>query len=530
MVVFFILTLLVTQLSAEAVEPEEPDIVLPEIILQVEDLVVENVEAELPEVRDLFPPEREAPLPEEGELTVEEPVLPLSAPSGIEESLPGTEPGLIADAILGAGSLNHLYSSISLYQMGVEPRFKLKFLHETLDGFAGHDQGSGYNFREDFLWGGVKFKLGNLSLDSSGEFHDIERGFQGKSNFTSRIFRAGQGKVEAEYPLGERLWLLGNLEAGFFSRLLTGSSAQEATEILAAPELSLELRLGKSRLGLRSLYKYGYLLENDESVVTRMELEGYFGVDFQPQLRVEGSGGWFWNNALGNLFPFALTLSGALFDVLSFRLSGGYRIEHIDYRLIFEDYDLVEIPESLSDNHGWYSDLNLSYSLSPQFSLLGEGNLSWNRAMVDPYADPTKDSGYDPDSGLFPFRQVDAVGFYSRIGIRWHPLSVLGLSSNWEMEWLDYPGFTPQYKIRLEAEVKERLGKWGGNGYLQQQDWPGSQLPLMGISGFYKLSGTIKLILEIEDILALFQNDPRTIWYPYQEPGFYGIVKVQILL
>jgi hypothetical protein len=530
MVVLFILSLLVTQLSAQAVEPEEPDIVLPEVILQVADLVVENVEAELPEETDLFPPEREAPLPEEGELTVEEPAQPLSTPSGIEESLPATEPGLIAEGILGAGSLDHLYGSISLYQMGVEPRFKLKFLHETLDGFGGHEQGSGYNFREDFLWGGVKFKVGNLLLDSSGEFHDIERGFQGKGTFTSRIFRAGQGEVEAEYPLGERLWLLGNLEAGFFSRLLTGSDAQETTEILVAPELSLELRSGKNRLGLSSLYKYSSLLEDDESVVTRLELEGYFGVDFLPQLRVEGSGGWFWNNELGNFFPFALTLSGALFDVLSFGLSGGYRIEHIDYRLIFQDYDLVESPESLSDNHGWYSDLNISYSLSPQLSLLGGGSLSWNKAMVDPYADPTKDLGIDQDSGLFPFRQVDADRFSSRIGLRWYPLSVLGLSGSWEMEWLDHPGFTPQYKIRLEAEVKERLGKWGGNGYLLQQDWPGSQLPLMGISGFYKLSGTIKLILEIEDILALFQNDPRTIWYPYEEPGFYGIVKVQISL
>lgn len=530
MAVLFILCLLVTQLSAEAVEPEEPDIVLPEVILQVADLVVENVEAELPEETDLFPPEREAPLPEEGELTVEEPAMPLFTPSGIEESLPATEPGLIAEGILGAGSLNHLYSSISLYQMGVEPRFKLKFLHETLDGFAGHDQGSGYNFREDFLWGGVKFELGHLSLDSSGEFHDIERGFQGKGTFTSRIFRAGQGELEAEYPLGERLWVLGNIQAGFFSRLLTGSNAQEATQILAAPELSLELRLEKSRLGLRSRYKYSSLLENQDTMVHRTELEGYFGVDFQPQLRVDGSGGWFWSDALGNLFPFALNFSGALFDLLSFHLGGGYRIEHIDYRLIFQDYDLVETPERLSDNHGWYSGLNLSYSLSPQLSLLGGGNLSWNSAMVDPYIDAAEVSGIDPVSGLFPFRQVDAVAFSSRIGLRWHPLSVLGLGGSWEMEWLDYPGFTPQYKIRLEAEVKERLGKWGGNGYLLQQNWPGSQLPLMGISGFYKLSGTIKLILEIEDILALFQNDPRTIWYPYQEPGFYGIVKVQISL
>lgn len=530
MKVLFILCLLVTQLSAEAIEPEEPDIVLPEVILQVADLVVENVEAELPEEADLFPPEREAPLPEEGELTVEEPVMPLSAPSGIEESLPATEPGLIAEGILGAGSLNHLYSSISLYQMGVEPRFKLKFLHETIDGFAGRDQGSGYNFREDYLWGGVKFEPGDLSLEYSGEFHDIEKGFQGKGNFTSRIFRAGQGRIEAEYPLGERLWLLGNIQAGFFSRLLTGSGAQESTEILAAPELSLELRLEKGLLGLSSRYKYGSLVDNDESVVTRLELEGYFGVDFQPQLRVEGSGGWFWSEALGNLFPFDLNLSGALFDILSFRLSGGYHIEHIDYRLIFEDYDLVETPESLSDNHGWYSDLNLSFSLSPQLSLLGGGNLSWNSAM----ADPDEVSGIDALSGLFPFRQVDADRFSSRIGLRWHPLSVLGLSANWEMEWRDHPGFTPQYKIRLEAEIKERLGKWGGNGYLRQQDWPGSQLPLqlplMGISGFYKLSGAIKLILEIEDILALFQNDPRTTWYPYQEPGFYGIVKVQISL
>ena len=49
--------------AAETVpgEPGEPEIVLPPVILEIEDLSVERVEAKLPPEEDLLPPARDVP-------------------------------------------------------------------------------------------------------------------------------------------------------------------------------------------------------------------------------------------------------------------------------------------------------------------------------------------------------------------------------------------------------------------------------------------------------------------------------------
>ena len=59
---------LFAQESGPAVEPQEPDIILPEVILRIEDFSVEEVEAGIPGGEELSAPERTIPLPEVGEM------------------------------------------------------------------------------------------------------------------------------------------------------------------------------------------------------------------------------------------------------------------------------------------------------------------------------------------------------------------------------------------------------------------------------------------------------------------------------
>ena len=54
-------------------EPIDPDIVLPSVILEIEDLSIEVIDAVLPEEDELLPPEREVPLPEQDVMEIKEP-------------------------------------------------------------------------------------------------------------------------------------------------------------------------------------------------------------------------------------------------------------------------------------------------------------------------------------------------------------------------------------------------------------------------------------------------------------------------
>jgi hypothetical protein len=75
--------------AAQAPEPQEPDIVLPEVILRIEDFSVESVESTLPAEEGTLPPARELPLPERGELTIAElPDPPLLRRPAVRPSRP----------------------------------------------------------------------------------------------------------------------------------------------------------------------------------------------------------------------------------------------------------------------------------------------------------------------------------------------------------------------------------------------------------------------------------------------------------
>ena len=124
-----------------AVAPGEPEIIMPQVILQVEDLSVEKVEAQLPPEEDLLPPVRTIPVLGEGELAVGEPTIPAAPVESEGPARPSNDRLLSSEVKLGAGSLNMISGSVALKTLGPDPRFSLQFQHETMDGFGGHDPG-----------------------------------------------------------------------------------------------------------------------------------------------------------------------------------------------------------------------------------------------------------------------------------------------------------------------------------------------------------------------------------------------------
>ena len=175
---------------SQEIEPSEPGIVLPSVLLEIEDLSIESITAGLPEDKELLPPEIEFPLPEMEELAIDDPRLDLTVPTSGSPAFQIREGKyLTTEAVLGIGTANQFFSRISLYYLGKKPEGKIQYQHETIDGFSSKSPGSGYSSREDMLDGYLSFDAGKSHIRTEGAFYEIERGLQGKGNYYSKVNR-----------------------------------------------------------------------------------------------------------------------------------------------------------------------------------------------------------------------------------------------------------------------------------------------------------------------------------------------------
>ena len=141
---------------------------MPQVVLQVEDLSVEKVEAQLPPEEEMLPPVRTIPPLSEGELAVGEPTIPAAAVEAEGPARASNDRLLSSEVQLGAGTPNMISASMALKTLGPDPRLSLQFHHESLDGFDGHEPGSGFNLRDDSLDGRSEVPPGRGGHGSCG--------------------------------------------------------------------------------------------------------------------------------------------------------------------------------------------------------------------------------------------------------------------------------------------------------------------------------------------------------------------------
>jgi len=527
---YFILILLLLSYSIfgdEAVkkqmEPKEPEIVLPPVILEVEDLTVESVETSLPETKELFPPVRSIPLPEAGELAIKEPevkLLPPVSDIGIKQK---PESSLKAEGTLGIGSENHILSSISLYKLGEEPKFRVKFNHEMLDGFGKHAAGSGFFKRIDDLSGFLQFSYGGFGFSGEGSYSDDETGFQGRGNYLSGINRFLDERINLERKLFGFLVLNAGLGGSLSSLLLTGETPVSDNELLIRPDIELSVKLNSFKLGLYSNYNFRALLENQSYELHRFNASGFVSYDSPFGLTFEGKGGWFFNSAGINTFPFSIALSGAPLNFLNMNLSGGYSVNEYNLKNIMEETQITAIPETIKDDPHWFGMLDTKLSLIKNTVISLALNVNWNSAMPD--LDITS-----PDSGgFYPYYQHSAFQFNTDLGFRWNITSEILLNTGWQHRWIDraYYRFLDSLSLELSASDKKRI--YGGNFDASFISGSGGsiQLPLININGFYQISDYIRVMAEIDDLLMLTGN-ARYGSLMMEEPGFKATFKIQI--
>jgi hypothetical protein len=486
-----------------AVAPGEPDIIMPEVILKVEDLSVEKVEAQLPPTEDMLPPVRPVPTLSEGELAVGEPPIPAAAVEAEGAVGPSNDRLLSSEVQLGAGSLKAISGSVVLKTLGPDPRFSLQFHHETLDGFGGHDPGSGFNSRDDSLGGGLKFRLLGVDTGLSGSFKEDETGLQGMGGpgpaYTSALSRDISGTGTFSGAPTDWLTLTLDARGSVDSTTMQGTTPLSATGLLLAPVLSAQAHFGGIRFGLDTHYWYRdeSYLSSGQSQLHRVQLDADFGFDLPATFVVQAAVGWFWNSAGLSLFPFSLAVTGTPMEALTLSLEGGYKVVPYGMQDMLSA-SLLTLPSSLADDRGWYANSSVQLSLTRDLAATVNAAFMLHDAM--PFGSTTLDA----QTGLFPVTQSSGVELSTNAGLRWGISQAFSLSAGWSHEFKDRPFFTPIDAITAGLIALEANGRFGGSltvsagpiadGTLQQ--------PLVHISGFWKIIDAVKFQVDGDDLLG----------------------------
>jgi hypothetical protein len=363
----------------------------------MEDLSIETLDVILPEEEeelalehDILTAEREVPLPEEGIMEVKEPVPAVTLPD-LDSGTGITDSSFVAEALLGAGSANNILSQISFYKLGIDPKYKLLFYHEMLDGFDFHDAGTGYNLREDSLEGSIKGSTGKLGFGISGNYYEAERGLQGRGDYFSHISRFIDGTGFMDFNPTDSVILSSELTGTFTSMSLTGTTVPEIDlpypplEMTGSVTMGAEFLFDTFHCGVDSIYKYRNLVDGEDFELHRILARAYVGIELPLTFMLESDVGYFYSSDGLWIIPFTVGLSGNPMESFSFHFTGGYRREEYDFFTLWRDFLYTGFTESAAsqirgypDNHGWFGEGLVKLNIDNFFILSLGSSLSSN--------------------------------------------------------------------------------------------------------------------------------------------------------
>jgi hypothetical protein len=519
----------------EPAQPAQPELVLPQVTLDIQDLSVENIQAMLPPTPPVNLAGAAVLLPASPELAVQAPARTL----GVEGSDPlggATTPQrpLATQATLGAGSQNRVVGNLNVTTIGGNSSSGLSFSHDTADGISGQTQGSGYDTRDDTIAGNISGKLGPFDGGFQGSYSEKENGLQQQAlPYIYRLGRDLNGTATLKIQPLDWLMVDGSIRGVTDSLTLASVAPGQAVEYKGTTHLGADARTGILTVGVSGDYDYrlAHMLVIGDDQVQRLRTGLSLSLSFPGSLLLEGSAAWFWSSQLGNLVPFSIHATGSPFSALTLDASFGYRV------IPYDQGDILALnpylaPVGLVDDRGWFADGAF------QLALTGEVSIRLKASFMSSAAMPTSSSftggSPAPDyQGLYTVSQASATRLTGDAGLRWTITPGVTLDAGWKREFIDRSTFAPADEITVEALAMEPTGAYGGQVSAIQLTGlpPAVQLPELDIGGFVRLSEPAQLHLDLYDLLwplsnGLHRYGPSL--YPYVEPGFRVVASVRL--
>ena len=522
--------------------PEETEIKLPETLLEVEELAVEEISAELPESPDVPIRPIDVPLPEEQDLQVAQGAFALPAPSD-GAAVPEREgrSSYFASGVLSAGSMSHIEGALSLSKLGADPRLRFQFSHQGLDGYDFNAAGTGYFQSKTYIDGFVAGALGPFETEGSASFREEEEGLQRNPDFYSTNTRFVEATTSAVYSPSDSIELAGRLGGTIANRVLTIKAAEtappRATEYLIQPSVESTFTIQDVSLSADLWYRYQFAtggLGDAHSLALRVAGDA----PISSELFVGGDVGLYWPMAGSIQVPFHLSVTGTVEDLVTLGLSAGYEAGP---RSLFETWRedplLVNTQAGadsdtspLADRRAWVGDAELSWNiLARRLVLAGGVGFAYDETAPTPQA-------YEPEAGVFPVVQQERTTVTPNLS-----LTVRAGAFSTELSWMgnfvEKSPFEPLHQFGLTMDVATENRGVTGSLEVRSPFFPQAVMPIIrGELGFRIVEG-LRILASVDDPLAPILENGRARYgpevnesFPFIAPGFRFALSTEISL
>lgn len=534
-------------LSAQEVKPPEPKIVLPPVLLKVQDVTQEKIDTPLPGELPPALPEIDVALPKAQNISLgvaayEVPTIPARGPSGaLITASSKTTSSFFSDGVIGAGTMNHIIGDITLYKLGAAPRFNIEFSHERIDGYLDpslsrrnyfRPAGAGFFNRTDALVGSLTtFSKKEFRFDTHDFYRETENGLQGYGSYSSVTHRFISGNIKASYTHLSPVSLGVGVTATSGDMSLASpspTSAINAQEIGVIPSLRIGLNLANLTGELLGFYGF-----RENSGRTRYQQENAGGtlsvrVELPLAFTLDASIGTQWDSVVGWAIPFSVELDGVYKDLLTYRLYGGYKVNRISYFDLWTKYPFLYHNQVLSASLRWYGGASTDWRFAKNIALQGAIDFSSATNAILPTVLASD------GTGLFAFTQGAATTLSPAAVFSWNPHGPFSVKVGWNGNFLNPGPFVPVSGFNLDAEYNDTAGRYGGafSGRMDiynpiQQS---TLVPDLGLSGYFRVSNGVTFHLDMNDLLSPFMSTGRKTWNTYVDPGFHVTVTTQISL
>lgn len=524
-------------LSAQERGPAQPDetrIVVPELILAVEELPLDRVEATLPAEAELRLGDLALPLPEPGDLEIDQAAFFISAPETSPMPVDGSS--IYSTGLLGAGSASHIVGEVSLFKLGEDPRFRLRFFYEGLDGFQFEPTGTGYFRTENQVEGSIESSSPEFDFETRALFSERVTGLQGESPFYSVGLRTLSGLGTVTWRPDPLLELSGRLDGRFASRLQSASnvaSVPRDRELALAPGLGISFTVGS--VVLSTDLDYQLSVTGGAFSATRHQIDGSAGaaVSAAPWLRIEAQAGVFSEFDARLFYPWSLATAIVVSESLETDLFGGYRQLPISYLDRWTAWPLLAAGaggDGYRTPGEWFAGARVRWSPLPGIvtTTVAEYLRRENAIEIERFA--ATPSVYEAQQRLLQNVRLDTtVGFT--------PARQTNVQIEWDLLLLDRLATDPLSTLNGSVSIGSPDGRLSATLDALLEFYPRPVLPEIDITGTVAVTDGVALDLVLSDPLALLLPDGRpsvgptvSSDFPFIEPGFRASVLARISL
>ena len=506
-------------LFAQDAEPDEPGIVLPSTLLEVEDLQVEEISAVIPEEELQLLPEIIIPLPEADEVFVPEEQFDIPFPDQLAVIQSGGTPrpekraDIFSEARISVGTMNHVRGDLRMYRLGPDPRFDLRFYHNKIDGYGGETAGSDFFHSDDLLQGGLSFDTKGTSIEVHAGVSESSEGLQQQSSsYKALTYRLVEGDAKVNYPASGSLSIYGTVGISYAEQILSSAVSSIETELSVATNAGLGLEVG--RFGFDAAL--GYRLLNAGSPLHHLDFQLDVGYSPTNQFDFGIAAGVVLDGFSDFRFPVSASFSWQPSDAFALDLGGGYSVWYPSGASLRDEYLFVDIESTLGTEYGWFADANVQARLNPNVIVQGSGDFRY------------LDSGYQIDStlpdvnaALFPVTPMDnLIALSARVGLLLKLGDYFDLAASWDGNLIGQHAYQPNHVIDTKIQFESTGNAIGAEAVLKVPLLLPFQIPELAVGGYYRLTESVRFHLDVSDILALFLDEGRIFWEPYHAPGF----------